>query len=488
MYLSFKTTRRKTDTDFSKFIQLRIAQETSYNLIIDEIPLELNGESFRNIFYYKNLEVNIERVDLKTYKIDIYPINKSSNIKFKFGCELETCLNMYCTKNNKIKISDTFVKLKSDPKMELSYWSELLFRYIYYVIVPMVTKDFLNLFPIAYVSLKPKSGYSDFRIDMKDGTVIEERNPIFYNSLVFTRDSSLVCSDTTNKPIDFSKNLTLHCEIVTPILKSYEELQILYNTLIKPGCLNYNQSTAFHINVSMYDESNKPIYFSNGLIDAFMDKFEVFEDQIFKELDDVETPYATKIYNYSQYYTLAKYRDMIYMDNGKDFTFENFIEGEKFYRCYLDLDEKYNSIYKKSPTLVEFRLFPSSGDQEDLLRYVKGTFDVLTKSYKEFYENYKQIMENLQSKNLRAKIDFSIIKEYNGKLYYEDKKFPKLNDVNPFDIKELSEGLKFLFGKRHQHITEPIKISRFLYKVVDGNKNIYDILINIDGTVNVSIV
>jgi hypothetical protein len=288
MYLSFKTKRRKTDTDFSKFIQLRIAQETSYNLIIDEIPFELNGESFRNIFYYKNLEVNIERVDLKTYKIDIYPINKSNNIKFKFGCELETCLDMYCTKSSKLKISDIFIKLKSDSKTELSYWTQLLFIYIYYVVIPKVTKKFLDLFPIAYISLKPKSGYTDFKIDMRDGIMTEERNPIFYNSLVFTRDSSLLCSDTTENPIDFSKKLTLHCEIVTPILKSYEELQILYNTLIKPGCLNYNQSTAFHINVSMYDESNNPIYFSNGWIDAFMDKFEVYEDQIFKELDDVE--------------------------------------------------------------------------------------------------------------------------------------------------------------------------------------------------------
>jgi hypothetical protein len=492
MYWSFIVKRENYDTNFSKFIKLKIAQNTSYIITIDKIPFKIKDDSFRNVFYYENYEINIEKINLNTYEINIYPIRECNKISYNFGCELETCLDLYCSKYSRLSIKDKLSKINKEKENELKYWYELLSIYIKDVIIPNTNKKFLELYPYAYIALHPKSGYSDYIIDMSNGEIKEKIAPIYYSTIIFTRDASLICADTISDFFDSDK-FTLHCEIVTPILSSYEELFILYNTLIKPGCLNANDSTAFHINISLYDDNNKPIYFSYGFIDKFLDEFEEFENENIARFDNKENKYAMKLHNYSEFYTLAKYKDMIYYDDNKQYTYENFIEGEKFYRCYINLNEKYNTIHKKSPTLLEFRLFPSKDNKEDLLEYLNSTFKIMNDSYTSYCVEYKNIIENLQSKNLQAKIDYNKVEFFEGSLFYEDDNFNEFKNVNPYKQNELMEGIQYFFMKRNQKIFDYKKIenkAEYMFRILSiSTKEIdeYQIRINKDKSVTIKL-
>jgi len=233
--------RRKNDKDFLVFIKEEISEKTSGNIIINNV--KINEDSFRNVFYINQYEINMEKISLYEYEINIYPIRKCGKLSLKFGCELETCLDMYCSNLSKIRIKTIMYNLKNIKDKNIQYWVELLCIYIKDVIISNVSSEFLKLFPYSYIAINPKSGLSDYLINMNNGEIIPRIDKITYDSIVFTRDASLLCFDTikNTEPNQIHKQ-TLHCEIITPILTNHNQLSILYNTIIKPGCLNVNDS------------------------------------------------------------------------------------------------------------------------------------------------------------------------------------------------------------------------------------------------------
>ncbi len=453
MYYSFIVSRSEYDIDFEKFIILKIYQETSGTFIINKIPYKLNFESFRNIFIYNNHEINIQKLNFFEYKITIYPlanyIYKTPNIKF--GCELETCLSIDCIEDKRKDISfDKLLNSKTEVEHK-NNWCDLLILYIKDVIVPHTTKEFLNKFPKAYIALNPKSGYSDYVINFATSKYEKITLPILHEYITFTQDSSVKCGDLLNKDKN-NIEYTFHCEIISPTLNNINDIILLYDTIIKPGCLKSNDTTGFHINVSFETHQDTPIYFTFGFIDTFLKYFEDYERNNYREN---ETKYANKIFTTVMEYTLNKYGDMMYCDNKHNnlFTYENFIDNERYYRCYIDLSEKYNSIYLKTSSLLEFRLFSSKNEMIPLINYIASVSKNLIGVYNDFVDNKEKIISNLQKLNLKAQIDYNPLESYYGKLFYEDEDFPM---IHQFEIKIddnqkiLKKSLTFLFQKRGQ--------------------------------------
>ncbi len=453
MYYSFIINRSEDDEDFEQFIILKIYQETSGTFSINKIPCKLNFESFRTVFIYNNHEINIQKLNFFEYKITIYPLANYTYTtpNIKFGCELETCLSVDCIEDKRKDISfDKLLNSKTEVEHK-NNWCNLLILYIKDVIVPNTTKEFLNKFPKAYIALNPKSGYSDYVINFATSKYEKIKLPILHEYITFTRDSSVKCGDLLNKDKN-ANEYTFHCEIISPTLNNINDIILMYDTIIRPGCLESNNTTGFHINVSFDTHQDRPIYFTFGFIDTFLKYFEDYERKNYRAN---ETKYANKIFTSVIEYTLNKYGDMLYYDNKPNnlFTYDNFIDNEKYYRCYIDLSEKYNSIYLKTPTLLEFRLFSSKSEMIPLINYITSVSNNLIGVYNDFIDNKEKIIYNLQKLNLKAQIDYNPLKSYYGKLFYEDEDFPILHtfEIKNNDIqKNLEKSLKFLFLKRGQ--------------------------------------
>ncbi len=513
MYYNFTCSRNNYDLDFEQFIILKIYQETSGRFNINKIPCKVNADSFRNVFIYNNHEINIQKISIDKFVICIYPLKNYTYItpNIKFGCELETCLNMDCI--NDINRDEYIVDIRSS-KNETQYnkkWVKLLIYYINDVIVPNTSKSFLNKFPKAHIALHPKTGYSDYIIDFATGKYEKINVPILHKYITFTQDSSVKCGDIlVNENVENNFKYTFHCEIVSPTLDDMNDIILMYDTIIKPNCLKSNNTTGFHVNVSFDTKPDRPIYFSFGFIDTFLKMFESFEFENYRVSErekykdilsinnkEYETKYANKIFTSAMEYTLNKYGDMMYYDNNvdKNFTYDNFIDNERYYRCYIDLSEKYNSIYLKNPTLLEFRLFSSRNEIGQLMKYITNVSSILTQTYIDFIDNKEKIINNLQNLNLKAQIDYNYLESYKGKLFYEDKDFPILYSFeiknNQLDI--LEKSLKYLFSKRNQTYTkhENVKFTNpniyLIYTIYNKTPIVYNMSIDKNNVAKINI-
>ena len=456
----FRVERKDYNISFNDFIIKEIKKNTLVS--IREIPFELNENSKLNVFYYSKNQITVTKLHEVVYDIQVTSL--PTKIKtINIGCELEVCLDLYCTKQNKVLLSDELsaFRLKLDVNTEKqteTKWVRFLKFYIQDKIVPNLSEEFISRFPKARIALKPKSGHSDYTVNFKTGQISEDYKPITYNYIIFTRDASLVCADTILKPSELGirdpvYRQTLHCEIITPILDDIDDLKLLYTYILDSKCLDINDSQAFHVNVSLYDENDNPIYFTSGFINTFLNYFIPYEDKRHRK----ENSYSTKLHTYMKYYIFSKYKSMISLNSpknkDKDFVFNNFVKGEEYFRSYVDLSEKYLSIHAKSDTLLEFRLFPSHNNYTNLLQYVLDCIKLLNDTNEDFRINYKQRLYKFQQLNLKTKIDYSLLNTYEGELYIEDEKFPTLISINN-NPNLLKDAIKYLFNTRQIEILD----------------------------------
>lgn len=454
MYLeSFFTVE---DKSFDKSVLLEIYGLTNGEIRLQKIPATLNPNSLKNIFVYNDYEFNILKVDENKFKLMIYKPELSltpSNNLFKFGCELETCLSLECIKPMTKKIKTLFRELKETGKA--NKWEELILIYIQEVVIKNASPEFIEIFPFICIATEPKSGLIDYTINTSTGLIDDSKALNFNEYITFTRDSSLVCGDSKDSSLKETYSVskyTIHCEIITPTMNSIDELEILYKAIIDPDCLDYNPSTSFHVNISFV----RPIYFSFGLCDELIQNYKDFE----------EKNYRLKNYQDTTIYALKLFDDMIYNiidDMGSIMYYGNMVSyrnkskkflKEGYYRSYIDFDEKYSSLYCKSNRLIEFRLFSSDNDKENLLEYLNESISLLKNSYENYRNNFNKGFKEFQKINLKTGIDFSPLECYEGPLYYKDAELPKYEKIKSLDNNLLLEVLKRLLNKRGQKITK----------------------------------
>jgi len=148
--------------------------------------------------------------------------------------------------------------------------------------------------------------------------------------------------------------------------------------------------------------------------------------------------------------TLIKYTletmPEIKFQNNKNIDYDNFIK-KGIYKSYVDLYNKYNSIYLKNYELMEFRLFSSDNEIDMLIEYVRRTENLLTKCYYEYINNMQKSAIETQKLNLQTYINYSLIFIYDGELFFRNDMDNKLEKWKG-DNKEFELALEFLFKKR----------------------------------------
>ncbi len=440
------------DKSFENAVLLEIYSATNGEIQLQKIPATLNPNSLKNIFVKDGYEFNILKVDENRYKLMIYKpeldLLPSDNL-FKFGCELETCLNLRCINPLTKEIKTLYKKLKETGKE--SRWTELILIYIQEVVLKNADLDFITAFPTICIAIEPKSGLVDYIIDTSTGDVKKNVMLNFNKYITFTRDSSLVCGDSKDESSerDYTPSkYTIHCEIVTPTMNSINELEILYKAIISPDCLEYNPSTSFHVNVSFI----KPIYFSFGLCDELIKNYKNFEESNYRLKNNQETTiYAPQLFSNMIDNIIYDMGSIIYYGKNKTYRYESeLFLNIGYYRSYIDFNEKYSSLYCKSNRLIEFRLFSSDNKVKNLMGYLKDSIVLLKDSYENYRNNFNNGFEEFQGINLDTGIDFTPLKSFEGSLFYKTPGFPEYIDINKLSDINLPAVLKRLLNKRGQ--------------------------------------
>jgi hypothetical protein len=233
-----------------------------------------------------------------------------------------------------------------------------------------------------------------FYIDLATGGKISSQKPLDeYKTLQFAQDGSLDCGDTD--PSD--PNLSVHCEIISPILNNLSELKLLYDNIISKTCNYSNSSTGFHVNISIIDENKIPFKF-NPLFELELFKnWYKFEEAHYEEYRGKEGSfYAKRLGNYVKDNSLVntlyakKSEDSSIKDTSSLISEEEVLSdyGLKELMFMEKSNEKTHSIYKKSDSILECRIFPSKNDEAILLDYTKKALDIVKNSMNYYIKNY----------------------------------------------------------------------------------------------------
>ena len=440
------------DKSFENVVLLEIYSATNGEIQFQKIPVMLNQNSLKNIFIKDGYEFNILKMDENMYKLMIYKPELSltpSDSLFKFGCELETCLNLRCIKPLTKEIKTLYKELKETGKV--SRWTELILIYIQEVVLKNINSDFITVFPMICIATEPKSGLIDYTINTTTGEVKKDVMLNFNKYITFTRDTSLVCGDSKdeNSKRDYTPSkYSIHCEIITPTMNSINELEILYKAIISSGCLEYNPSTSFHVNVSFV----KPIYFSFGLCDELIKNYKEFEGRNYRLKNKKKTTiYAPQLFDITIDNIIYDIGSVMYYGKNKTYRYEpDLFLNKGYYRSYIDFNEKYSSLYCKSNRLIEFRLFSSDNEVNNLMGYLKDSIVLLKDSYENYRCNFNNGFVEFQKINLKTGIDFAPLKSFEGPLFYKTPGFPEYIDIKSLKDINLPAVLKRLLNKRGQ--------------------------------------
>jgi hypothetical protein len=464
-----------------------------------KLDKELNYEFNKNFIYHDGYDITIEReINDVEFNFKISKIPKKA--KLRFGCELETCLMLNCKsdllKNDKIIIKNrenlTKIRQKNNldfdvknlifdkkkiEKEELTkneLWVDMLITYLKYNIIPFLSNEFKTLFPYGYIALHPKNRKVNYEINFIDATVKPFYGKASFDQLIFTQDSSVRCGDTNSE----DENISIHCEIVSPILYDIEELEILYDNLISKIC-NYNDTSAgFHVNVSCVDENDEYINLTRAAISEMLPEWIKFESLNYVKFRGEEgTEYAEEIgpivKKYDKYSSLVKNKD------GTPLTQKEYSDFS--YLLNACVSEKYRTIFFKNINLVEFRIFPSKNTKEDLISYTKDATKIFLKSVKRYIKNAPQIINNLQSHAKELSYDFEEIKSYNGPIisFYDllaNKKQFILASYHTEDLDTLTRKRMYknpLYIITISYIKDNVKYRRYIYDSKDKSCSVY---------------
>ena len=476
---------KKNDTESFKDFIYRIFSDNFDIKLSDRKLSKINEDSVNNVLLINDYEFNIKHNEIyivnnedyfdtgfNNYEFKYYKINKDKDVKFLFGCELETCILTKCSNEKYLD------ELKNEENIynEKYYWFKLLSSYIENTLFYNVDDNFINKFRYAYIMMSPKDDILNYRVDFKK-RIISEINIVSYdekyNNLIFTRDSSLICGDSLEKYEINRENITkekiridsFHCEIVTPIINKVKDIKILYTNLFKKDCFRGNESAAFHVNVSMLNKENEPIFFSRGFLDCFLDLYEKYEDKNYDKYRPYGTSYADKILNYAKEYTYKNVKNMTQFNDNKetDYFYENFIKGKKYYRNFITFEgnknAKYNSIHTKNGYIMEFRLFPTDDKKEPLINYLLDSVKLLKKANEIYSENYKEIINKVQRLNSEIICNYKPIKYYDGYIYTKDFLNDDFKDYT--DFSQVYNNLEKLLKYHQQTIVFYSKIKEY---------------------------
>lgn len=312
-----------------------------------------------------------------THKEDVLPPMRPQDLEVLFGVELEICakLTPECA-------GEASGKRMNPAIFQQKEWTELFELFSRFILkkspkAALMSKRYGHM----YVSSGQKYGVSHilnlntFRLE-----TLSEPKKIAYDRPFFTVDRSVVCGDYqvregyANRRPNYMPAIdeTFHLELVSPILKSLDELRDLLDFLgMRSGaCFVANDSAGFHVNVSLRNKvTQKPIPLTADFFTrTFFPRYRAWEAELYPRVRAGPTNYAKCIGG---------------------------IESERFPQLYREICEnKYVTVHRKDAReLVEFRLFGSTNDLDRLVMYTDLATQFLRDAYLEWYHFYKPTLD-----------------------------------------------------------------------------------------------
>lgn len=366
---------------------------------------KITNPKFDNILLIENQEVliKVSEENPRYYEFKFSKVEDSFAINL--GVELETCFELDCTGKNlpkPILEKLNFVNNTKETKNKKFQWMELVIYHLQNNIIPFLSAEFLRKFSYAFV-VPIKDSKTGLYFDMKTGNTISNSRKIDdYKTLIFIPDSSIKCNKNG------STGYRLPCEIVTPVLNSVKDLDLLLNGLTNANCNLSNETTGYHVNVSLVNSKNKIIPITRGLGVTLLKNWLKYEEKHYFSLRGDSNRYAKNLKQKLESDNLQKLIAMtISRKNGDMITKEDFDApyGLKYwYGSHLLNHEKYISMTNhKKNNVIEFRVFPSKNDVNTLLKYTQDAIDVMSQSAKEYSFNFENIILGLQSNYIKFK-------------------------------------------------------------------------------------
>lgn len=408
---------------FDKFVYQCLRKILPKNEIFSFQDLKgLVNKNFDNVLKIGSYEILIEQ-DIENpryYKFTINEIPKAENIQLNFGCELETCLILDCDyKNPDEEVKNLLKKIEniSETKNKKAEWVQLVKYHLRKNLIPNLSKEFINRFPYAFI-VSIKNAKSGVLIDLLSGETVNERYKLDnYKTLFFIPDSSIKCKE--NKE---DERLLLPCEIVTPILNTMNELNILLTGLVSGKCNLSNSSTGYHVNVSATNlATNTLLPLSRIFSTVLVEEWTNYESNNYYRHRGEGTVYAKNIHKKIHSESLSNLLDyIISKNNGERInnveSSDNMYNLDFWFAVKTFLTQKYLSMTgHKGNDVVEFRIFPSKNDINLLLEYTQEGITVFEKAVKNYIDNSTEIALKLQTGYLNYKYNFKTpFTEYHG--------------------------------------------------------------------------
>lgn len=421
IYKSLKKLSKSKKFDFD-------SQEYNENSFV-----EITNPKFDNILYINNQEVLISYSMSNPNYYEFKFTKMPTNFDIHMGVELETCFELDCSgtklPTDMIKMLK-FVNDTKSTKEKKDEWSQLVIYHLNTNVIPLLSTDFIDRFNYAYI-VPIKDAKSGIYLDMSNGKIVSYSKKIDgYNTLIFIPDSSIKCNKDNNK------GYRLPCEIVSPIIRSIQDLDILLSGLTNANCNLSNTSTGYHVNISAVNNKDKIIPITRALGVTLLQNWMQYEDKHYFELRGEGNRYAK---NLKQKLNSTNIKDLlsyvIRRKNSNSMLTSADYNGEYglkyWYGSYLLNNEKYISMTNhKKNNVIEFRVFPSKTDVKMLLKYTQDGIDVMTKSMNQYIQKVKEITMGLQMNYLNFKYQNRVpFKKFAG--YYEE-----LNFVNRYIMEE----------------------------------------------------
>lgn len=236
-----------------------------------------------------------------------------------------------------------------------------------------------------------------------------------YELPMFVDDLSIRCGDTgsllNKEEAGIQDDKSFRFECITPILsiKGYPtkekikaELYPLLSLfgLDKPQCFIQNFSMGFHVNVSLYNSKlDKYVAIAEPpFLNQLLKDYIPIEKTIYKMVRTRKPLSASQSENYTTKFARPLYKNLnqFKMDNPtltETEVINTIMTGKEY------INEKYKGIKRKTPFLLEFRLFEADNEINKLVNHVSTTLDILHRAANQLSKTSKLALTAYSNSN-----------------------------------------------------------------------------------------
>jgi hypothetical protein len=253
------------------------------------------------------------------------------------------------------------------------------------------------------------TGYSHMSLMLAEGISEIVKRGERYELPIFEDDLSIRCGDTTSQLSKTEASITdinsFRFECITPILSisGYPTKEKIKKVLLpmlylfgleNPLCFIQNFSMGFHVNASLYNTaSDKYVAIAEPpFLNKLLRNYIKVEKDIYKTVRTRKPLQSMDNDNYFTKFARPLHKNLNkFKTNSPELTENQIINTIMTGKDYIN--EKYKGLKRKSPFLLEFRLFEADNDIDRLITNTFVALDVLHKTANEVAKSERKLVQ-----------------------------------------------------------------------------------------------